>query len=98
MRMEISRRARADIRAAVRWWRTNRPLAPLLLDAEIERALALLEAQPQSGPPALAVAMTGVRRVHLQRTRYLLYYRLRPGQDVIEVLRLWHTSRPAPQL
>jgi plasmid stabilization system protein ParE len=35
--------------------------------------------------------LIGVRRVHLSRVRYHLYYRARPSR--IEVLALWHTSR-----
>ena len=99
MQLKISKRARTDIRVAASWWRANRPLAPLMFDDELERALVLIESQPQAGPPALDVPMAGVRRVSLHRTRYLLYYRLRPEQDAIEVLRLWHTSRgTAPKL
>ncbi len=99
MQLRIAERARSDIRAAASWWRANRPLAPLLLDNELERAFALIETQPEAGPPALDVAMAGVRRVSLHRTRYLLYYRLRPEQNVIEILRLWHASRgAAPKL
>lgn len=95
MQVKISSAARTDIRAAASWWRANRPMAPMLFDAELERALVLIEAQPESGQAALDVPIAGVRRVLLHRTRYLLYYRRRPEHDVIEVLRLWHASRGA---
>ncbi len=93
MQLKISKHARADILAAASWWRANRPLAPRLLDTELERALTLLESQPEMGSPGLDLAMAGVRLLYLRSTRYLLYYRLRPEQDVVEVLRLWHASR-----
>ena len=99
MKLKISKRARADIRAAAVWWRANRPLAPKLLDDELKRAFALMKAQPELGPADLDVPMAGVRRLFLRDTRYFVYYRLRSEQAFIEVLRLWHASRgSAPQL
>ena len=42
--------------------------------------------------------LTGVRRVHLARVHYHLYYRV-TAEPAIEVLALWHTSRGAsPEL
>jgi plasmid stabilization system protein ParE len=39
----------------------------------------------------------GVRRFHLSRIHYQLYYRL--DADVVEVLALWHDARgSAPEL
>ena len=99
MKLKISQHARADIRAAAVWWRANRPKAPRLLDKELKRAFALMKAQPELGPADLDVAMAGVRRLFLRDTRYFVYYRLRPEQGFIEVLRLWHASRGgAPKL
>jgi plasmid stabilization system protein ParE len=36
--------------------------------------------------------LSGVRRAFMRRTRYHVYYRLR-GDDLIEILAVWHTSR-----
>ena len=61
--------------------------------AELERALTLLEAHPLIAQVALDPKMKGVRRVVLQGTRYLLYYRVREDAQVVDVLRLWHANR-----
>jgi plasmid stabilization system protein ParE len=61
------------------------------LDEELAEAFSLLSAEPGIGSPALNVQAKGVKRVHLARVHYYLYYRLRRGQ--VEVLALWHTSR-----
>ena len=47
--------------------------------------------EPGVGAPLLHARVEGVRRLHLARIRYHLYYRVRPGE--VEVLALWHTSR-----
>lgn len=91
MKLRYSRRATADIRAAVTWWRANRPAAKDLLREELRRAVTLLKAQPRLGAPALDVPVKDVRRWLLSSSSYFLYYRV--SSDAVEVLRLWHTSR-----
>ncbi|GMU59264.1 MAG: hypothetical protein AMXMBFR34_10270 [Myxococcaceae bacterium] len=97
---KISRRAEADIEAAVRWWRENREKAPFLLEDELERAIVLLDAQPGLGVEALDVKTraVSVRRFLLRRSQRFLYYRV--GEDgVVEILRLWSADRgKAPDL
>ena len=68
---KISRRAQADIEAAVAWWRANREKAPMLLEDELERALTLLDQQPRVGAEALDVKTktVGVRRFLLRRSQ-----------------------------
>jgi plasmid stabilization system protein ParE len=89
--VRITRLARAQIEDAARWWRANREAAPDLLEAELERALVLLGARPRAGSPCLDAGFDGVRRLHLERVRYHLYYRFRSGG--VEILAFWHTSR-----
>jgi plasmid stabilization system protein ParE len=79
---------------AADWWEKNRPLSPGALDEELAEAFALLISQPAIGAPALNARTRGVRRVHLARVHYHLYYRVRGEQ--IDVLALWHTSRGTP--
>jgi len=43
------------------------------------------------GGRALNTRTPGVRRIHLSKVNYYLYYRL--SGEVVEVLDLWHTSR-----
>src|ERR1022692_1866432 len=45
---------------------------------EIQRALALIRNQPRIGAVARNPRLPGVRRVHLSRVHYHLYYRVTP--------------------
>jgi plasmid stabilization system protein ParE len=89
--VRVTKRAQAHIDSAALWWDQNRPLAPEALDEELAEAFSLLSAEPGIGAPALNVRARGVRRVHLARVHYYLYYRVRGSR--VEVLALWHTSR-----
>lgn len=91
MRIRVTRRAGAHIDKAAIWWKQNRQLSPLALQEELAAAFSLLESQSAIGAPARNARTAGVRRVHLARIHYYLYYRVRGEQ--IDVLALWHTSR-----
>lgn len=93
MKVRVTKRAQTHIDRAALWWDQNRPLAPEALDEELAEAFSLLSGKPGIGTRASNVRAEGVRRVHLARVHYHLYYRVRGGQ--IEVLALWHTSRGA---
>ena len=93
MDVRVTQRARAHIDRAALWWDENRPHAPNAFDEELAEAFSLLSAEPGIGAPALNVRARGVRRVHLARIHYYLYYRVRGSR--VEVLALWHTSRGA---
>ena len=92
LRLLVVGEAERQIREAADWWHANRPAAPDLLRQELTRAFELITTQPGIGTKALDASIPGVRRLHLFRTRYLLYYRVR-DDEAVEVLALWHTSR-----
>ena len=77
--MRLTRRAATEIRQAAAWWASNRPLAAGAIHEELRRAFALISTQPRVGAAARNVALNGVRRVHLSRVHYRLYYRVRSG-------------------
>ena len=60
-------------------------------DEDLAKAFLLLSTQPSIGAPVLNTRAEGVRRLHLARIRYHVYYRIRSGH--VEVLALWHASR-----
>ncbi len=91
--LQITRRAAREIRDASAWWVTNRSTAPKAFDEEIARAFALLQRQPLIGALALDEDLPGVRRLHLRKIRYDLYYRSTKKPPLVEILALWHTSR-----
>jgi plasmid stabilization system protein ParE len=73
------------------WWKANRSKAPTAFDEEMERAFNLLAHQPNIGLRIAGTRFTGVRRIHLNRIHYYLYYR--STGEAVEILALWHTSR-----
>ena len=89
--IRVARGAAAEIDEAADWWELNRVAAPGAIADEIQRALALIRNQPRIGAVARNPRLPGVRRVHLSRVHYHLYYRVTP--EAIEVLAFWHTSR-----
>ena len=91
--IRVVRSAADQIAEAFAWWDINRPKAPRAFREEIERAMELLSAHPQIGARATNAKLTGVRRIHLSRIHYYLYFRVRESPRVVEVLALWHTSR-----
>ena len=91
--IDVSDLARTQILAAESWWRLNRPQAPNAIREELERALFLLAVQPHIGARARNISLPGVRRLHLARVRYYIYYRLVDDPERVEILAFWHTSR-----
>jgi plasmid stabilization system protein ParE len=77
--LRVAARAAGEIRTASQWWLENRRAAPELLRQELEKAFILIATEPRVGSPALDAGLEGVRRLHLSRVRYHLYYRL--GDD-----------------
>jgi plasmid stabilization system protein ParE len=97
MKVRVTKRAQAQIDRAAIWWDDNRPLAPEAFDEDLAEAFSLLSSQPAIGVPVINARTPGVKRLHLARIHYFLYYRVR-GEEV-QVLRIWHTSRgTAPKL
>jgi plasmid stabilization system protein ParE len=87
--IKVLRQARRQIDQASDWWRRNRSKAPDAFREEMEKAFDLLSAQPHVG---VEIAdFEGVRRLHLSRIHYYLYFR--PSARAIEIVALWHTSR-----
>ena len=91
--IEISELAKAQIRTAEDWWRLNRPKAPNAIREELERAASIISLQPEAGTRALNISLSGVRRLHLARVRYYVYYWLVTDAERIEILAFWHESR-----
>ena len=91
MKVRVTKRAQAQLDRAATWWDDNRSLAPEAFDEELSEAFSLLSREPSIGVPVTGTRTLGVRRLHLARIHFFLYYRVR-GEEV-QVLRIWHTSR-----
>ena len=94
--VEVSNLARVPIVAAERWWRANRPGAPNAVREELERASSLISFQPPIDARARNLSLAGVRRLHLARVRYDLYYRVVDDLRRVEILSFWHAHRGGP--
>jgi len=91
--VEISNLAAQHIRELESWWRQNRTSAPKAAREELQRAVRLITMTPFIGHPAADVALPDVRRIHIARIWYFLYYRLAEDPKRIEILALWSESR-----
>ncbi|HEV8240002.1 MAG TPA: type II toxin-antitoxin system RelE/ParE family toxin, partial [Thermoanaerobaculia bacterium] len=91
-RVHVSKRAAEQIRRAAGWWRTNRS-AHGLFDSELARGFDLITAHPGIGIQVISPDdIPGLRRLHLPRIRYSIYYRPTES-ETIEVVAVWHSSR-----
>lgn len=77
LRLRIARRAASEIECAENWWLENRPAAPDAFRADVKGAFILLARQPGVGVKVGNTRLIGVRRLHLGRIRYVVYYRVR---------------------
>lgn len=89
--VKVTPRADRQIQGAASWWLANRSKAPEAFREELHRGFELISGQPRTGTLAMNLRLRGVRRIHLSRIRYFLYYRVRKSR--VEVLALWHLSR-----
>ena len=87
----VSRRAARGVEQIVQWWAVNRPAAPGDVRQDLQAALDLLLVQPDLGIRVKEASSPDVRRFHLDRIRYWVYYRVRGNR--LEVLSVWHSSR-----
>ena len=67
-------------------------VAARLVVERVLSAVAMLEQQPGVGRPG---RVHGTRELLVSKTRYIVPYRVRG--DVVEILRVFHTSRRLPQ-
>lgn len=91
LELHVSRRAAAEIERIVKWWAENRPAAPGAVRKDLKAALDVLLEQPDIGSKVEEASSPDVRRFHVDRIRYWVYYRVRGKR--LEVVSVWHSSR-----
>lgn len=93
----MSKQARADVVAAVTWWRRHLGEGrPIELVAELKRARAQLATTPWAGVSVTKDGRGPRRRLPLLRARYFLFYDVDEVNQEVWVLRVWHMSRGQP--
>jgi toxin ParE1/3/4 len=91
MRVRWLQQALRNLDDQARYVAADNPAAAALVVKRVLEAVAQLQEQPGLGRPG---RVPGTRELVVPRTRYLVPYRVR-GQ-VVEVLRVFHTSRRLP--
>ena len=91
LQLFVSRRAAAEIERAAIWWADNRPAAPGAVHIDLKTTLDVLLQQPLMGSKVTQASSPDVRRFHVDRIHYWIYYRVRGMR--FEVLSVWHSSR-----
>lgn len=86
--------ARAEREAAIEYIAQDNPQAALGQLAEIERQTDLLPSQPEMGRPG---RKKGTRELVVNRTPFILVYRVKPRVKRIELLRLLHGAQQWPK-
>ena len=92
MRVKWLRTALRNLDEEATYIAADDPLAARLVVERVLNAVETLAAQPAIGRPG---RVSGTRELVVAKTRYLIPYRVHG--DVVEVLRVFHTSRRVPK-
>lgn len=95
-RVERTRRARAQAKAAHAWWKANRTASPELFRQEFREAVELMASSPGVGTPYPDAGIPGLRRLILPKTRFHVYYVHDPMADYVLVVAVWSALRGRP--
>jgi len=93
LHIEVSELADQQIREQDAWWRQNRLKAPNAIREELERISSLIAFHPDIGARARNVRLPGVRRIHIERIHYSVYYRVVGSPQYIEIVAFWGSRR-----
>lgn len=85
--------ARDNLNAAIEWIADDSPSAALTQLDEIEQQVELLASFPDMGR---AGRVDGTRELVIARTPFILIYRVRPKESLVEILRLLHGAQNWP--
>jgi plasmid stabilization system protein ParE len=90
--VQLTLQAARQLARAREWWLANREKAPRAFDDDMNALLLLLEERPTLVGRPLEQERA-VRRVHLQRIRYYVYFQVDGDGEHVQILALWHASR-----
>jgi toxin ParE1/3/4 len=92
MRVRWLRTALRNLDEEASYVASDSPAAARLVVQRVLEAVAQLAEQPSLGRPG---RVPGIRELVVLKTRYIVPYRVRA--DVVEILRVFHSSRRPPQ-
>lgn len=93
LRVELSALADRQIREADAWWRVNRTSAPNAIREGLERVSTLIASHPNIGTRARNVRLRSVRRIHIERVQYDIYYRVVGNPAYLQIVAFWSSRR-----
>ena len=94
MILEWLPRARAARQAAIEYIAQDNPRAALGQLDEIARQTGLLPSQPEMGRPG---RKNGTRELVINRTPFILVYRVKPSEKRIEIVHFLHGAQQWPK-
>jgi plasmid stabilization system protein ParE len=71
----------------------NHLKAPNAIREELERIGALITSHPHLGTRAQNLTLPGVRRIHIERIHYDVYYRVGGSPESVEIVAFWSSRR-----
>jgi len=95
--IEWTELAISDLEESVSFIASDDPAAAQAVGNEIIRCVELLKDFPCLGPTYPRRAKTNIHEIVASK-RYRVFYRVFEDRDLIEVLRVWHTSKDEPKL
>ncbi len=87
----------ADLGEIVSFISRDDPVAAQQVGEDILHSVELLQDFPHLGPTFPRRGKTNVREI-VARRAYRIFYRVLEEESLVEVLRVWHTSRDEPPL
>ncbi len=94
MKIRWLRKALENIEQEAEYISRENPAAANAVVQRIYNSVALLADNPTLGHPG---RIPGTRELVVPDTSYIIPYRVRPGLEQIEILRVFHVSRQPPQ-
>ena len=85
--------ASADAISISRWWKANRPAAPLLFQQELSRALQRLVESPELGSKVRMRNQREARLIILRGSRSLIFYSVNVVEKAVVVTRIRRAQR-----
>lgn len=89
----FSKKARRQFETEAARWREGHSKNTYLLEDEVGDAVKVLAATPRVGGASGDVRLPGARRMVLEKSEFLLYYRVLDDKRVVELLSLWYAKR-----
>ncbi|MFP3943361.1 MAG: type II toxin-antitoxin system RelE/ParE family toxin [Alphaproteobacteria bacterium] len=94
MRLVWLQRARANRKNAIAWIARENPIAAVSQLNEILLQTGRLAEYPEMGRPG---RQRGTRELVVNRTPFIIVYRIRPRAGRIEILRVMHGAQQRPE-